>query len=238
MPPKTPARDRRRASAAALALSEVGLREVGFRGDRIVTRCRDGRTQYSTVGLQLTVVVEHYRNERGKPRESHRTDKKFRADRAWLEGVTHSAKTLADLLEQNQRYETPIHHVMDEWDFLIDHLRRLASDSARRCSLIYQKKGRREDSAAKEFVAALSWLFQECNAGKLPARGSRTAYPAGSKSSSPSGPFFRIVRAAFRLAGDARSDEAIASLIKRHDPQWYRQILQHGWLGRPPDGQK
>ena len=141
--------------------------------------------------------------------------------REWLKRVHRAAKALKDLLDDAiEVWPTPDAEWADLRSRLPDGaLTRLAGDVSRLVAVtkntsdMRRSAGRRRDQALYEFMSDLAGTYQFYT-GKKPGR-SRRRRRGVKGPEAPSGPFFRLVRAALSAAAVPRSDAAIDSLIGR-----------------------
>jgi hypothetical protein len=142
--------------------------------------------------------------------------------REWLKRVHHVAKALKELLDDAiEVWPTPDAEWADLRGRLPDGaLTRLAGDVSRLVAVtkdtsdMRRSVGRRRDQALYEFVADLADTYKFYT-GNKPGRSRRRRRGVNKGPEAPSGPFFRLVKAALSAAAMRMSDAAIDSLIGR-----------------------
>ena len=142
--------------------------------------------------------------------------------REWLKRVHRAAKALKDLLDDaTEVWPTPDAEWADLRNRLPDGaLTRLAGDVSclvavtKDPSDICRPVGRRSHGALHQFVADLAETYKRYT-GKKAGRSRRRRRGVNKGPEAPSGPFFRLVKAALSAAGVEMSAAAIDSLIGR-----------------------
>jgi hypothetical protein len=142
--------------------------------------------------------------------------------REWLKRVHHAAKELEDLLDDaTEVWPTPDAEWADLRGRLPDGaLTRLAGDVSRLVAVtkdtsdMHRSVGRRRHQALHDFVDDLADTYT-LYTGKKAGRSRRRRRGVNKGPETPSGPFFRLVKAALSAAGVQMSAAAIDSLIRK-----------------------
>jgi hypothetical protein len=142
--------------------------------------------------------------------------------REWLKRVHYAAKKLKELLDDAiEVWPTPDAEWADLRGRLPDGvLTRLAGDGSRLVAVtkdtsdMHRSVGRRRHAALQQFVADLADTYK-LYTGKEAGRSRRRRRGVNKGPEAPSGPFFRLVKAALSAAGVQMPPAAIDSLIRR-----------------------
>jgi hypothetical protein len=142
--------------------------------------------------------------------------------REWLKRVHYAAKKLKELLDDAiEVWPTPDAEWADLRGRLPDGvLTRLAGDVSRLVAVtkdtsdMHRSVGRRRDQALYDFVSDLADTYK-LNTGKEAGRSRQRRRGVNKGPEAPSGPFFRLVKAALSAADVQMSAAAIDSLIRR-----------------------
>jgi hypothetical protein len=140
--------------------------------------------------------------------------------REWLKRVHHAARTLKELLDDAIE-ASPLELVDPPGPHLPGGLlNRLSGDLSRLVAVtkdtsdMHRSVGRRSHQALREFVDDLADTYKLCT-GKKAGRSRRRSRAVNKRPEAPSGPFFRLVKAALSAAGVQISAVATDSLIRR-----------------------
>jgi hypothetical protein len=131
-------------------------------------------------------------------------------------------------LVENEPFE------VEEFEIFIERLRMIEEAAAERLD---GRPGRPENLqlklATQTIVIALDDLYVAAT-GKPGRAGRRNDhYRSSAEQGKPSGPFFRLVKAALTLVGSKQGDEAIFMAIKNHKTRRGRRLLTHNMIGLP-----